>query len=209
MNAHTHIETDGLERIAWASSESENRPTFGVAGRRWTELGLYFRPGERYPFLAEVVGRSTVAGEQDMRRQRQGKSIAAACMLFDHASRLTDQVVEQVQAWLEMRGARTDAAAGVTGRPAPVIRWNGAGGLRGALEWLYGDQGDGAELTEGGLSMLFEKDWGVPARTVRHTLQNEKAGASQPDGGRPSWCNAFLGALQHFDREAFLATRRP
>jgi hypothetical protein len=194
MNAQTYIDTGRLERIAWATSNQA--PGTDEAPLRWTELGLYYRHGERRPFLAESIGASAVEGEAQFRRQRVGKSIDEVSRLFDN-SRLADEIALQVDAWAMANPSRAVPMA------APVIAWNGEGGLRGALDWLYPLTVGGHVPTEAGLAIMFEADWGVPTRTVRHTLKQERDGVELP-----SWCKAFLGALQHFDREAFHATRR-
>jgi hypothetical protein len=186
MNARTYIDVGQLERIAWVSS---NR---GDAPLRWTELGLYYRHGERRPFVAESIGASAVEGEEQFRRQRVGKSIEEVSRLFDN-SRLADEIALQVDAWTMANPSRAVPTA------APVIAWDGKGGLRGAIGWLY----DNVGATDAAMALWFEKDWGVPERSVRHTLKQERDGQDLPP-----WCKAFLGALQHFDREAFHATRR-
>lgn len=183
----TLVDVSNLERIAEASS-------WGADNRiRWTELAIFHRPRERRPFLAQSIGRTKVRGEVDFIRQRVAKSIEEACRLFDN-SRLYDRIVEEAQAWLDKH-----PEAG--GREPPVIQFDGAGGLRHALLWLY--PASSVETSDIHLAKLFEADWGVPARTVTHTLQQQREGREMP-----SWCKAFLGALQHFDRDAFHAMRR-
>lgn len=182
------IDTSGLERIAFVSSnESDER-------LRWTELAVYLRPGERRPFLAESIGKSVVPNEQEFRRQRVGKTPAEAMVLFDN-SRIADAVMQQVEDW-------EDRQSPAVSMPAPVIQWDGQGGLIGALRWLYGPV-QAEVVTDNNLVDQFAGDFGVPSRTVRHSLKQQKDGKELP-----SWCLAFLGALQHFDREAFHATRR-
>lgn len=161
---------------------------------RWTELGLYHRPGHRRPFVAESLGKTTYANEREFRRQRAGKTIEDACGLFD-GSRLSDEIVDKAQRWL-------DEHPEAEGRPAPRVQFDGSGGLRGALLWLYPDAP--ADASDNHLAKLFGYDFGVPVRTTNHTLANEASGVELP-----SWCKAFVGALQHFDRDAFHASRRP
>lgn len=187
MPEQSFIDVAKLEQIAEASS-------FGVDNQiRWTQLGLYYRPGNRRPFVAESLGKTKVRGETEFRRQRAGKSIEEVCRLFDN-SRLHDEIVEQAQAWVA-------AHPEITAKEAPSIQFDGAGGVRGALLWLY--PAASQETSDIHLAKLFEADWGVPARTVTHTLQQEREGKDPP-----SWCKAFLGLLQHFDRDAFHAMRR-
>lgn len=191
------IDTSKLECIAFATSQPAGEALFPApGGTRWTELSIAFRPGERRPFVAESFGKSTVPGEREFHRQRAGRSIEEVSRLFDN-SRLADAIAEQVDEWSRLNPDKVQQ-----GQPAPRIAWDGKDGLRGALLWLYADTIN-AELTTNGLAKLFEFDWGVPGRTVTHALNQERDGE-----GLPSWCKAFLGALQHFDREAFLAARR-
>lgn len=187
MDKQSLIRTADLERIAFVSSHGPDNLI------RWTELGLYHRPRERRPFVAESIGRTKVRGEVEFRRQRVGKSIEEVCRVFDN-SRLHDQIIEQAQAWL-------DTQPTLAATEPPSIQFDGAGGLRGALLWLY--PAATVDTSDLHLAKLFEKDWGVPERTIRHTL------AQQRDKKElPSWCLAFIGALQHFDRAAFHAMRR-
>jgi hypothetical protein len=194
LNQPLLIDTSGMQRIAHASSDD------GQA-IRWTELSLFYSPAGIRPshpgrkFLAESVGASRFPGEREFKRQRVGKSIEEACRVFDN-SRLHDQIIEQAQAW-------EDAHPQAERRKAPTIQFNGAGGLRGALLWLYPQQSP--EASDIKLAQLLETDWGVPARTVTHTLRTERL----TGGEVPTWCKAFLGALQHFDRDAFHGMRRP
>ena len=181
------IDCTALVPVAEASSYGANNNI------RWTELGIYYRPGERRPFVAQSIGRSKVLGETDFVRQRVGKSIDEVSRLFDN-SRLADDVAAQAQAWL-------DRHPEAVGTPPPRIQFNGAGGLRGALLWLYPTSSK--DSSDNVLAKQFQNDWGVPVRTVTHALAQERDGE-----GLPSWCKAFMGALQHFDRDAFHAARR-
>lgn len=116
------------------------------------------------------------------------------------------------------KGSREQAFAGDEGRRPPVMQFTGKGGLLGALRWLYFlDDQEGATLKRDGARLFFAKsdgatapisesaladqfaeDFGVPSRTVRHALAQQREGKDLP-----SWCKAFLGALMWFDREAF------
>jgi hypothetical protein len=189
----TNYDTSRMERIAFASSHGPDNQL------RWTELALYYAPEGIRPshpgrkFVSESIGATKVRGEVEFRRQRAGKSIEEVSRVFDN-SRLHDEIVEQAQAWL-------DKHPEIAGREPPEIQFDGAGGLRGALLWLY--PAATRETSDLHLAKLFEKDWGVPERTVRHTLKQET-----DKQALPSWCLAFLGALQHFDRDAFHACRR-
>lgn len=183
------ISTKGLPLIAFATS-------FDLIdnNQRWTELSLFHRPGERRPFLADSRGCSKVEGEREYKRQRVAKSIEEACRLFDN-SRLHDEIITKAQAW-------ADAQPAAPGRQAPAIQFDGAGGLRGALLWLYPDAS--VDEADSALGKRFLHDFGVPVRTVTHALKQQSDGQ-----GLPSWCLAFIGGLQHFDRDAFYANRRP
>lgn len=170
------ISTEGAAPVAYASSMRRDGMPAG-APRRWTELRVWYRQGERRPFLAEVCGFSTFAGEVPRVRQRVAKTTAEALAFFE-SSDLTEEVAKQVQAWEDKRAA---------GRARD--RFTGAT-LREALQWLYGDN-----KTDGALSVRFEAAWHVPARTVRHSLKQEAEGKDLP-----SWCNAWLVALAMFYR---------
>lgn len=190
------ISAEGLERIAFATSYSN---TGAVETLRWTELAIYFRPDERRPFFATAIGKTKMPGEKEFYRQRHGKTIEDVCAIFDN-SRLADQIIEQAQAWTDRQERALKAAQPLT-VVQPAIRFDGAGGLRGALLWLYpaapGDSSDSA------LASGFAQDFGVPDRTVRHALKQERDGADLTP-----WVKAFIGALMHFDRDAFHAMRR-
>jgi hypothetical protein len=185
------INTAPLERIAFASSLSP-RASVAALQDRWTELAVYYRPGERRPFLTESFGKTRVPGEVEFRRQRVGKTWDEVSRLFDN-SRLADEVTRQVQDWLDKLPRKA-----ATAMDPPRIQFDGAGGLRGALSWLYPDI-----KTETALAAAYEVDWGVPMRTVRNALREERE-----TGKLTPWVKAFIGALMHFDREAFHAARR-
>jgi hypothetical protein len=193
MGEQTATRTAGMERIAFASSHGPQNMI------RWTELALYHAPNGVVPahpgrkFFATAIGKTKVRGEQEFYRERRGRSIEEVSRLFDN-SRLHDEIVSQAQAWI-------DAHPEFLKLEPPTIQFNGAGGLRGALLWLY--PAATSEASDRRLAVLFEADWGVPVRTVTHTLSQEEDGLALP-----SWCKAFLGALQHFDRDAFHAMRR-
>lgn len=186
------IKTKDLDRIAFATSKPPSAPVAALQ-QRWTELAVYYRPGERRPFVAETLGETLVSGEQTFRRQRVGKTWDEVARLFDN-SRLTDEVTKQVQAWLDAHPA--------VETPAPRIQFDGNGGLIGGLRWLY-EPVRAEVVSDNNLVDQFAEDWGVPSRTVRHQLKQEKDGA-----GLTPWVKAFIGALMHFDREAFHAARR-
>lgn len=190
------IDVTGLEVVGKASSHGPDNQI------RWTELSLFYLTPEqrgRHPsraFVAQSIGHTKVRGEKMFIRQRRAKTIEEALRLFDN-SRLHDTIVEHAQAWLD---SHPEAETKV--KP-PKVQFDGAGGLRGALLWLY--PGDTTrESPDVQLGKLFQRDWGVPVRTVTHALKQES-----DKEGLPSWCKAFLGALQHFDRKAFHASRRP
>lgn len=182
------IDTSKLERIAFATSRNEE----DRMQARWTELAVYHRPGERRPFVAESIGRTKVKGEVDFNRQRVGKTVEEVCRLFDN-SRLHDEIVEQVQKWAD--------ANNLVDREPPSVQFTGDGGLRGALLWLY--PAASKDASENELAKRFQYDFGVPMRTVSHALAQEREGQ-----GLPSWCKAFIAALQHFDRDNFYKCRR-
>lgn len=185
----TGIATDRLDRIAHVST----CPTVFADGQpmRWTELSIFFDPNHRRPFVAQVVGRSIEHGEVDRVRQRRAKTIDQAADLFD-ASDPGEACRKQAQDWEDASGL-----IGKTGEP-PRIQFDGKRGLLGALTWLY----PGVHASK--FADTFADDFGVPARTVRHALMSERNAV-----GLPSWCLAFLGAMQHFDRESFHEMRRP
>lgn len=184
------IQTDGLDRIAYASSRDDQ-----AIATRWTELAMFYDPSHRRPFVAQVVGRSIEPGEVDRVRQRRAKTIDQAADLFD-ASDLGEACRKEAQEWEENLSdvVEVNAAHAPFGH---AIRFDGKGGLAGALSWLY-PTAEAAKVAD-----LFAGDFGVPGRTVRYALAQERNKVELP-----SWCLAFIGALQHFDVEAFHAMRR-
>ena len=71
--------------------------------------------------------------------------------------------------------------------------------LREALDWLYPET-----VTVGGLSVALERDFGMPARTVRRAISIE-ADASGEAGEQGAWVRMFLNAMKCFDRELWAA----
>lgn len=81
-------------RIGFASSIAEGRP-------RWTEIAVWFLTDPqmwRRPWLAEVIGRSSVPGERDKRQVLSAGSLERAIKLFDDSD-LARFVVIQAQQW--------------------------------------------------------------------------------------------------------------
>lgn len=189
------IDTSKLETIASATSQRPHRD-------RWTTLTIWWRPegeGGRRPFLAEIFGGSRIRGEVPRHRRRQYGSLQDALDFFDD-SLLKDQVKEQARAWLAQHGARiVRGTAEREQRTIEPLGFMGARGLEGAIAWLYPDGDDRSEpWTQEARLAQFAHDFGVPARTVRHTLKGQKEGKELP-----SWANAFFVSLMFFDRVRF------
>lgn len=69
-----------------------------------------------------------------------------------------------------------------------------------ALAWLY----PGDDLSERARALAFERDFGMPERTVRNTLAIE---AGRVDGKVGPWVQPMLVALRFMDRKAWEASR--
>lgn len=185
----TDIDVSGADVVAFASSDRQG-------ARQWTELGVFFIPSaDGRVFLARAEGCSRVEGQTTRRRAVYVGTLDRALEFFDD-SELADAVRLQARDWLDRNLKRVEEAVGRC-RGAP-IGFLGAGGLLGALRWLYRDEE--ASWNENVLSGALAQDFGVPARTVRDALQKEREGNELP-----SWCRAFLASLMHFDRAAFHA----
>lgn len=194
------IATAGLDRIAFVSTRGRIDTFDRAEPTRWTELSMFYDPSHRRPFVAQVVGRSMEPGEVDRVRQRRAKTIDQAADLFD-ASDPGEACRKQAQEWEE--GFEDVVAVNASAAPfGHAVRFDGKGGLAGALLFLYpSTTPEGA--TQGAVAEAFANDFGVPSRTVRYALAQERNKVELP-----SWCLAFIGALQHFDVEAFHAMRR-
>lgn len=202
MNDTTHnaleIDISAGETVAFVSSRQDDRQT------NWTELNLVYLPsaGGRC-FFSEAIGKTTVRGQKERRMAVYVGQIARAMDLFDEGN-LRDLMAIQVADWLERNPGRLEEdlkqLREVERRPAAApIGFTGGGGLIGALRWLFGDQTE--EFTAGRLSEDLERDFGVPARTVRYALDMEEKG--KPLTG---WAKGFVSALLFFDRRQFQAS---
>lgn len=194
------LNTIDLSRFVTVCDVSSQRD---VNAARWTELRIVHRPDDRRPFLCEIVGMSTVPGEQNRRRRRVFADLQSCFEFFDPGA-LADLAYEQAQKWQERYIARQprkkadaepigEAVKRIMPRAQPDI-WDGDGGIVGAIAWLYDDVDD----TQGVVQAMFERDFGVPARTLRHSIKTVSEG-----GGLPSWAAAFILAMPFFDRERF------
>lgn len=188
------IDTASAETVAFVSSRVDDRQT------NWTELGVYYVPNaDGRCFLAQAIGRTTIRGQTQRKREVYVGSLQRALDSFD-ASELADSIQLQAEDWLERNPGRVEADVKqlreVERRPAAApIGFTGEGGMIGALQWLYG-----ADLSPGALSAHLDRDFGVPGRTVRHALKQEADGVALT-----GWAKAFVSALLFFDRGQFKA----
>lgn len=194
---------------------------------RWTELGVYHRPGENRPFVAVTEGHSIVPREK-LRFQYAAMGTLDRAMNWFDGSALRDELAGKVDAWqnaaTEKRvyiGAFTTEAFG-EGEPA-FIQWEGQHAtwpvdvlfpgdeivrtprsaftsMSEALAWLY----PGDDLSERARALAFERDFGMPERTVRNTLAIE---AGRVEGKVGPWVPPMLVALRFMDRRAWEASR--
>ena len=178
--------------------------------QRWTELRITYIPdASGRAFLAEVIGHSDVGGDVTRRRAIYVGSVGAALKHFDQESDASHAIANQAEDWLDRNGERItgdiralrsreremdDAVAGAR-QQRGGLRYTGST-LKGALAFLYG------ATSEGAASAQLERDFGVPARTVRDALKKESAGDALS-----GWVKAFIAAMMHFDRESFLAAK--
>lgn len=199
------IDVSGAEIVAHVTSD---RP--GVS--HWTELGVFFLPGvDGRVFVARAEGCSRVPGQTTRRRTVYVGTLDRALEFFDDGD-LKDALVIQAKDWDDRnRDWPTKAADAINQlRAEEAGRKVHAGGPKGyvgdgtlidALRWLY-DPIREQIVSDNNLVDAFAGDFGVPARTVRESLKNQKDGKKLP-----SWAGAFVGSLMHFDRGAFLAMR--
>lgn len=190
------VDTTRAERIAFAST---SRPT----ADRWTELAVYYLPDPcGRAFLAEIVGKSSRAGEATRRRAVYVGTLDRALGFFDDGD-LADAVRLEANDWADRNSfrvqndieqLRADEKAQRAGRRADSIGTT-ATTLTGALDWLYGASATGKPAK-------VQEDFGVPRRTVAHALDQEGQGQAMS-----GWAKAFVAALRFFDREAFWAAK--
>ena len=182
---------------------------------RWTVLTIYAFPNERMAasrgfdsgrFVAEIVGESTVKGEQRRVRRASFATVAKALKwgAFNEKSTLFGELRRKAIDWMEAYSrsiagglvgvshggsAVDDAAPEILTEPPPCKLfasrqpWNGEGGFYGALLWLYEPvaKGDVNEAVP-----LFVADWAASPETV------EKFGGGFYSAGEPiSAANVF------------------
>lgn len=187
------LDLAGGETVAMVSTRREGAP-------RWSELEVWFLPDvSGRCFVAESRGCSSIPGEVTKRQRIYVGTLDRALRMFDESD-AGENVRLMAEDWLERNPGRVAEALKALrrfrGAPGGAQGYDGAGGLSGALAWLY--QPPGVELTEGRLSEAVAQDFGVPSRTVRHALGMERDG--KPLTG---WAGAFVRALRWFDRDAF------
>lgn len=190
---------------------------------RWTELAVYYRPGQNRPFVVVSEGHSRVAGEK-LRRQYAAMGTLDRAMNWFEGSELRDELAAAVDRWTD--GAtewqeKIDAMVSsspteIHPRPDSILGGNAkaARARRGwsalpspdlpsftaALAWLY----PGDDLSERARALAFERDFGMPERTVRNTLAIE---AGRVEGKVGPWVQPLLVALRWFDRVAWEKSR--
>lgn len=204
----TDDDFDFMEEIARVSSHR-------AGATRWTELAVYHRPGENRPFVAVSEGVSIVPGEK-LRRQHAAMGTLDRAMNWFEGSELRDQLADAVDRWVEQHKARQDRtldrlqlglAKIKAARDKDVLPMLPPGhtlridrselpSFTAALAWLY----PGDDLSERARALAFERDFGMPERTVRNTLAIE---AGRVEGKVGPWVQPMLAALRWFDRAAW------
>lgn len=182
---------------------------------RWTELGVYHRPGENRPFVVVTEGHSIVPGEK-LRFQFAAMGTLDRAMNWFEGSTLRDELAEKVDAW--QAGIDQSVTAFRTGKVSIADEQELLSGRRSladheqrdqapratftsftaALTWLYPRD----DLSERALAIAFERDFGMPERTVRNTLAIE---AGRVEGKVGPWVQPMLVALRFMDRKAWEA----
>jgi hypothetical protein len=96
------------------------------------------------------------------------------------------------------RAIKDDVAESYT-RQLPKLRVVGitTDSLYEVLRWLYPDS-----ASDSARSALFERDFGMPARTTRRALAVECGDAA---GELGAWVNMFIVTMRFFDRELWIA----
>ncbi len=191
---------DFMEEIARVSSHR-------AGATRWTELAVYYRPGENRPFVAVSEGVSTVPGEK-LRRQHAAMGTLDRAMNWFEGSELRDQLADAVDRWVDAHNASQDRVLDKlrVGLAKSNAQRDEVDALRierpdlpsftAALAWLY----PGDDLSERARALAFERDFGMPERTVRNTLAIE---AGRVEGKVGPWVQPMLAALRWFDRAAW------
>lgn len=184
---------------------------------RWTELAIYHRPGENRPFVAVTEGHSRLPGEK-LRFQYAAMGTLDRAMNWFDGSALRDELADKADAWqagidqsvAAFRAGKVsiaDEQAVLSGQrslveheqrdPAPRAAFTS---FTDALNWLYPRD----DLSERALALAFERDFGMPERTVRNTLAIE---AGRVEGKVGPWVPPMLVALRFMDRKAWEASR--
>lgn len=221
----THDDLAGLDQIARVSSR------FGDASR-WTELAVYYRPGENRPFVAVSEGHSVVPGEK-LRFQYAAMGTLDRAMNWFEPSLLRDELaalMDRIELeWASLQDMKDkdmglvdyvppcDRTLSPPGAYMPAVRperlsvpspskdvvkgpVSAFAGLNEALTWLY----PGDDLSERARALAFERDFGMPERTIRNTLAIE---AGRVEGKVGPWVQPMLIALRFMDRNAWEASR--
>jgi hypothetical protein len=158
----------------------------------WTVLRVYYDDSLNQPYIGEIVGATSDPKGKEYVRRSNGKSIQSILKRFD-PGQLSDELVVKCNAWKDQVAAqRREANLAIQSSVlSDADQFQTKAGVGGAMAWLYPDP----SLSGNNRVERFASDFGIPARTVRHTLQSE--GSGQPLTG---WVKAFLRALRHFDR---------
>ena len=184
---------------------------------RWTELGVYHRTGENRPFVVVSEGHSIIPNEK-LRFQYAAMGTLDRAMSWFDGSTLREELADKVADW-QVRMDRSVAAfragkvsiadqqAVLSGQrsldeheqrdPTPRAAFTS---FTDALTWLYPRD----DLSERALALAFERDFGMPERTVRNTLAIE---AGRVVGKVGPWVQPMLVALRFMDRKAWEASR--
>jgi hypothetical protein len=205
---------------------------------RWTELTIYRKrgdqPAEIPSFVAEIIGDTTVEGEQRRVRRAPFATLAQALSWgsFDHKSQLFGELRHKAVLWIDTMyeehgslqavgfGGLAGGGAAAKAKLAPRVTDDAPfepvdGTFREALLWLYDPVTD--DLVDA--AQRFTEDWaeavkGAAAQAAFYNAgqpidPNDVLDVTVHEGeyGLPPWAETFRRAMRYFRRESFHAAR--
>lgn len=190
FNSRSDLKAAGATMIAEASSQH----VYEFESDLWTELSLWWLDTLDKPFIAVVEGKVSEDAPGDMVnrfRSVQAGTLDRAIGWFDPTD-LRDDLVENIPA--DARDIFVDANT-LRARKAQERRgYPGPDDFGQAIAWLY----EGKDLSASAMAKAFERDFGVPWRTVYNAMKGQGTG----------WMTGIVRALRYFDRGAWRAKHK-